>query len=138
MQTRLAGHLLALEIAMPSDESSLTFDFFRATPCNMARLPPLANSLQSFETSLFLIGLGKYRSALIACATAWESALKAKLGIAPEEQIKLYELLNRIIAQYGRLQSFNSEKLKHFRTTRNRRCITVSVLETTSLVRCCW
>src|SRR5262245_53995790 len=105
---------------MPDDESSPTFDFFRATPCNMAGLPPLVSSLQSFETSLFLIGLDKYPSALIACSTAWESALKAKLAIGLDDRVDLYELLNRIRAQFTRLGSYDSKKLKDFRTTRNR------------------
>ena len=71
---------------MTIDENSPTLDFFRATPRDMVSQAPLASSLQSFETCLFLIGLDRFPGALVSCASAWESALKAKLAIGPEER----------------------------------------------------
>lgn len=57
------------------------FQFLRTTPAGLRDNPPLASSLQAFETSLELIALGRYPAALIACVNAWESALKAGLKI---------------------------------------------------------
>ena len=47
-----------------------TFWFFRETPRAMLDHPPLASSLQSFETALFLIALRRFPGALRACAAA--------------------------------------------------------------------
>lgn len=45
-------------------EEQPSFVFFRATPADMMKQPPLASSLQSFETCLFLIALRRLPSAL--------------------------------------------------------------------------
>ena len=66
---------------MASDEGSPILHFFGATLHDMLGQPPLASSLQSFETCLFLIALERFPSALVSCATAWESAIKSKLKI---------------------------------------------------------
>jgi hypothetical protein len=81
---------------MATDEERPTLDFFRTTPPDMLAQAPLASSLQSFETCLFLVGLDRYPSALVSCASAWESALKAKLAIGPEEKVTLEKMLMEI------------------------------------------
>lgn len=62
------------------------FQFLRSTPPDLLGNPPLASSLQSFETSLELLVLGRYPAALIACVNAWESALKAALKVPESER----------------------------------------------------
>ena len=66
---------------MESDETRPTLNFFRATPPDMLEWPQLASSLQNFETCLFSIALGRYPSAVMSCANAWENSIKARLKI---------------------------------------------------------
>jgi hypothetical protein len=104
---------------MNEDVDVPTLHFFRATPPDLPQHPPLASSLQAFETCLFLIGLNRYPSALISCATAWESVLKAKLAIPAERNSKLVVLLDKARAQYPPLRAFDRSKLDRFREERN-------------------
>ncbi len=105
---------------MKGNSESPTLFFFRATPLNLLEQPPLASSLQTFETCLFLIGLKRFPSALISCATAWESAIKAKLSIPPEDRVSLEQLLDTIIEVHSRLNGYDTTTLDDFRRTRNR------------------
>ena len=106
---------------MTVDESSPILDFFRATPYDMLGQPPLASSLQSFETCLFLISLHRFPSALISCATAWESAIKSKLRIEESRRgIGLKKMLNDIRSSHQLLRDYDYDKLDEFRQTRNR------------------
>jgi hypothetical protein len=57
------------------DAPKLTF--FRETPQDLLSHPPLASSLQNLETSFLLTALWRYPHALVSCASAIESALKA-------------------------------------------------------------
>jgi hypothetical protein len=105
---------------MASDDNRPTLNFFRATPHGMLAQPPLASSLQSFETCLFLLGLDRYPSAVVSCATAWESALKAKLAIGPEERgVTLEKMLTDIRSRSEPLRMYDEEKLDAFRRKRN-------------------
>ncbi len=84
--------------------------------------PPLACSLQNFETCLFLISLEKFPSALVACASAWEAVLKAKLDVlSTDEPARLIgvieEILNRSEQLAGR---YELKRLQTFTNTRNR------------------
>jgi hypothetical protein len=97
-----------------------SFVFFRATPTEMMKRPPLASSLQSFETCLLLIALGRFPSALASCAAAVESVIKAKLGIAPEDQVRMWELIEEVRRVSPSLRLFDKTKLEDFRETRNR------------------
>jgi hypothetical protein len=97
-----------------------TLHFFRATPANLLTQPPLASSLQSLETTFFLLALKRYPSALVSCATAWESVIKAKLGIPPEDRVGLSTLLNNIRDDFPALDRHDREKVREFRETRNR------------------
>jgi len=64
-------------------------------------MAPLVSSLQTFETCLFLLASGRYPHALVMCASAIESALKAKLNIEEGEVVSPGELFNRIVQEYG-------------------------------------
>ena len=112
--------------AMPKEptpeqkEEQPSFVFFRATPVDMMKHPPLASSLQSYETCLFLIALGRFPSALASCAAAVESVIKAKLGTPPEDEVKLWKLIQEIRKLSPSLRLFDETKLDRFRDTRNR------------------
>jgi hypothetical protein len=87
------------------------FRFFRTTPPKLVDNPPLASSLQAFETSLELIAFHRFPAALIACVNAWESALKAafKIEEAPRTP-SLRELLNRSETAIIRSASWDTDK----------------------------
>lgn len=53
--------------------------FFRCTPQALDTQPPLASSLQNFESALLLIALARFPAALVSLASAIEAAFKAKL-----------------------------------------------------------
>ena len=106
---------------MTTDEDRPRLDFFRAPPADMASHPPLASSLQSFETCLYLIGLRRYPSAVVSCVNALESAIKAKLGVPPgDRRIQLSELLTTIRSRFPELNNFDAEKIAALREKRNR------------------
>jgi len=97
-----------------------TLHFFRATPADLLNTPPLASSLQSLETTFFLLSLNRYPSALVSCVSAWESVIKAKLRIPPDNRkINLTELLEIIRKSDTALMQFDEDKLKKLRETRN-------------------
>lgn len=105
---------------MNADPEMPSLSFFRATPPDLLKYPPLASSLQTFETCLLLIGIGRYPSALVSCATAWESVIKAKLAIESEDRITSERLLKEIRSRFVALRAFDESKLSAFRRTRNR------------------
>ena len=105
---------------MTIDETMPILHFFRAHPHDMLGQAPLASSLQSFETCLFLIGLHRFPSALVSCATAWESALKSKLKIGENKRgVRLEKLLNDVRSGYQVLRDYDYNKLDDFRRARN-------------------
>src|SRR4029434_10175551 len=71
------------------------FHLFRLPPADLRARPPLASSLQSFESSLFLVALRRYPHALTACVFASESALKAVCNEPSARKDGLKELLTR-------------------------------------------
>jgi len=103
----------------PKDEQP-SFVFFRNTPPDMMEHPPLASSLQSFETCLLLIALGRFPSALASCAAAVESAIKGKLGKPADDKIELWRLLEEARGVCPGLRLFDKAKLDRFREARNR------------------
>ena len=94
-------------------------NFFRATPAGLLDNPPLASSLQTFETALFLIALGRYPSALVSCGSAWESAIKAKWAIPPDDRITAAKLIEMGRGYSVPLRAFDGESLRAFREKRN-------------------
>ncbi len=105
---------------MDSDTEAPILHFFRSRPHGLEKQPPLASSLQSFETALFLIALNRLPSALVACASAWESAIKAKLQVEPEERATLESLLESVRCKSPALNAFKQRSLDRFRKARNR------------------
>jgi hypothetical protein len=98
-----------------------TLHFFRATPQDMLKNAPLASSLQSLESAFFLLALGRFPGALVSCVSAWESAIKAKLRIPPDDdRTPLAKSLATVRESHQGLMRFDKEKLKQFRETRNR------------------
>lgn len=104
---------------MTVNPSSPRFVYFRATPADMLANPPLASSLQTLETCYFLIALGHYPQALVACATAVESAIKAKMKIKPEQEVTLDQLIKMAQQASPTLRLFSGDKLYTFRKKRN-------------------
>lgn len=101
---------------MNQEQEAPTLRFFLAVPPGLTEHPPLASSLQSFETCLLLIAFHSLPNALISCATAWESAMKAHLGIGQDDRIDWWGLLQRI----GGKVRFSDVALNEVRATRNR------------------
>lgn len=97
-----------------------TLHFFRARPENLTDHPPLASSLQSLETTFFLLALKRYPAALVSCASAWESAIKAKLAIVPSDRVTLAALLETIRDAFPILNEHGQTNIKVFREARNR------------------
>ena len=93
--------------------------FFRKTPADLVDHPPLASSLQSFESCLFLNALMRYPHALTTCASAIESALKAGFS-ASDKRTTFQDLVARARNDFPRLAAMPESKLDDFRTLRNR------------------
>jgi hypothetical protein len=90
----------------------------RRPPENLADHPPLASSLQAFETALWLISIGRFPAALMSCGQAIESAAKAGLGIDKDGRADWRVLTERVREQIGAFPELDP-KLKDFRDTRN-------------------
>jgi hypothetical protein len=73
-----------------------TLVFFRDRPANLVARPPLASSLQHLETSFLLTAIGRYPHALIACASAIESAIKAAVNASESDRFRSFEELTRV------------------------------------------
>jgi hypothetical protein len=97
-----------------------TLNFFRAWPENLGQLPPLASSLQSLETCFLLLSYVRYPHALVSCATAIESAIRAKLGLASEDRSKFSELLDVIQNHPHNIKALSQKSLDELRESRNR------------------
>jgi hypothetical protein len=94
--------------------------FFRHTPKDLLAHPPLASSLQSFESCQFLIALQRYPHAFTACVFSIEGAIKAAYGQPSWGNDSLQKLLEKAQGESSRLGSFNKERLDSLRRTRNR------------------
>ena len=96
------------------------FHLFRLPPADLRARPPLASSMQSFESSLFLVALRRYPHALTACVFAIESALKAAFNEPSARKDGLQELLTRARRQAATIAAFSIDDLDSMRDTRNR------------------
>ena len=105
---------------MSTTPQAPTLHFFRATPRDVAGNPPLASSLQSLETCFFLIAFERYPHALLSCASAIESAIRAYLKRPVEDETPLTALLEEIRRRSNNLRLFDGRKLADFRRARNR------------------
>jgi hypothetical protein len=97
-----------------------TLLFFRAWPENLEEIPPLASSLQSFESALISIRHWRFPDALVQIVTAWESCIKAALRIQQFQEVTLETLLRDIMVEKPVLRMFSGDKLAACRQTRNR------------------
>jgi hypothetical protein len=70
------------------------FSFLRSVPERAQ--PSLLCSLESFETSLFVLALGRHRAALGACVEAWECALCDYFNEDAVQDMPLHALVARI------------------------------------------
>ena len=102
---------------MIQNNSAPNLSCFRSKPDNWLEYPPLASSLQTVETALMLIMMGRYPSALIECVCATESAIKAAFNIKQNDMI---DLKNLVLMACNKSSEINHkkrdfDKLRHAR-----------------------
>ena len=96
-----------------------TILFFRHHPGALASSTALASSIQSLETSFFLIALDRFPHALSTCASAIEAAIQASdVGATDKDGFK--ELVKKAKAKSEKIAEFSNEALERFREARNR------------------
>jgi hypothetical protein len=107
--------------------------FFRDHPRDWLEHPPLASALQTFETSLINLALGRYPTALVLTVSALESLIKAYRKIpAPQTLIAngkkvpnyyLLELWETLAAEgesKSKVAAFGKESVEKLTWKRNR------------------
>lgn len=95
-----------------------TLYFFRHQP-KSETLPNLISSMQSLETSFFLIALRQYPQALLTCVSAIEQSIKgSKFPVTYGE--KLEDILHRVRLFSDAFKRFPQEDLDKIRRSRNR------------------
>lgn len=95
-------------------------EFFRDTPDRLMSRPPLCSSLQNLESCFMFIALDRFPHALVMCASAVESAMKAVLAVSSEQFIPAEKLFANATKLHPALSSFDDRELESFRFTRNR------------------
>ena len=96
-----------------------TLLFFRHRPEGWAANPYLASSLQSVETSFFLVALGRYPHALTTCVSALETCLQAaKIGAGDRDGLN--DLITKAKRSSAAVAQFPVDVLNCFRDARNR------------------
>ncbi|MCR4291006.1 MAG: hypothetical protein NUV86_12195 [Candidatus Scalindua sp.] len=107
--------------------------FFTQHPDGLVKKPPLASSMQSLETTFFLIALRRYPHALVSCASSIESALladkeckekatdmmKKKYPNSQSDRPGFYYLVNAAKECSETIKRVNDKELNDFRKTRN-------------------
>ena len=93
--------------------------FFRETPKDLLTRPPLASSLQHLETSFLLIALRRYPHALVSCASAIESAIKATFNTGQGRKQTFQTLLDRAQKEFPSYAKFARTDIDEFRKKRN-------------------
>lgn len=96
-----------------------TLLFFRHRPEGWETNVPIASSMQSLESSFFLIALGRYPHALAVCASAIESSLQAA-DIDAKEKDGFQDLVKKAKRKSKAIEAFGDKSLELFRETRNR------------------
>ena len=74
------------------DSEKPVMPFFRRTPPGMSSSPPICSALQSFETALLIMSMGRHPAALVVLAQAIESTIKAALKIQATDRKQFWEL----------------------------------------------
>jgi hypothetical protein len=95
-----------------------TLLFFRRRPSSWGSGDRLASSLQSLESSFFLLALGRFPHALTVCASSIESCLQAATEVGNGGTQGLKELERRARDASPAVSSFPS--LEEFRALRNK------------------
>lgn len=96
-----------------------TILFFQHHPEALAGNAALASSIQSLETSFFLIALGRFPHALSTCAAAIETAIQGS-DAGAKDRDALQDLVRKVKAKSEKIAEFSDEALDRFRKTRNR------------------
>jgi transcription elongation factor Elf1 len=96
-----------------------TIHFFRGRPEGWAINPYIASSMQSLESSFFLIALGRFPHALSVCASAIESCLHAA-KINAKENDGFQVLVRKAKGSSNVVAKFDEGLLCQFREKRNR------------------
>jgi len=96
-----------------------TILFFRHHPGALAVSVSLASSMQSLETSFFLIALGRFPHALSTCATAIETAIQAS-DVGAKDRDNFQVLVKKAKSRSESIDRFSEEALDDFREARNR------------------
>lgn len=97
--------------------------FFRSRPANDEDRTALASSMQSLDSVLLLIALGRYAHALITCDAAIESAIKSSsAGKTLPKMAKFHQLVEaaKSASKSNDLAALADKALLDFRTARNR------------------
>src|SRR5438132_10799554 len=92
---------------------------FRNTPARSQNDDQLISSLQTLETSFFLIALGRYPHALITCASSIEAAIQAS-NVRGKRKGGLAFALAKGRRFSPTISSFPDPLMKRFREFRNR------------------
>jgi len=105
---------------LTSEEPRLIF--FRETPTDLLKLPPLASSLQHLETSFLLISINRFPNAVVSCASAIESAMKAVLKIEPDEYLEFWPLKRRVqeVKEFRNFTNLSNDLIFNFKNHRNK------------------
>jgi hypothetical protein len=109
-----------MQESLSVEEDKPELQMYRRTPEELLLRPPLASSLQSFESSVELIALGRFPHAFTSCAFAIESALKAAYRLAPGGGEGLQTLLDRARRDLPDIARFREPDIDNLRRTRNR------------------
>ena len=96
-----------------------TILFFRHRPKALVNSAALASSIQSLETSFFLIALRRFPHALATCTTAIETAIQAS-DAGARDRDSLQILVKKAKANSKLIDEFSDEYLSRFRKMRNR------------------
>lgn len=75
-------------------ENTPIYQFLGKVPAQMDSMP-LPSALQTWETSLLLISLGRFAHALTNCASSCESAIKAAFAIPQDNRDEVWKFFNR-------------------------------------------
>ena len=105
---------------MDTNNPAPILHLFRIRPDGLTSRPPLCSSMQSLDSCLLLLSLERYPEALITCASAIESVIKAHFGVRPGDHDKLHELIERARNESYALRQFRASDLNDFRKARNR------------------
>ena len=96
-----------------------TILFFRHHPEALTGSVALASSIQSLETSFFLIALRRFPHALSTCAAAIETSIQAS-DVGAGDKRGLQALVKKAKARSEKIAEFPDEALDRFREVRNR------------------